>query len=53
MNTVYLLGGARTDFKRNLKKEGKLLKDLVVEVTRAALDATALDASDIQAGRRR
>ena len=50
MNTVYLLGGARTDFKRNLKKEGKGLKDLVVEVTRAALDATGLDAADIQAG---
>ena len=50
MNTVYLLGGARTDFKRNLKKEGKALKDLVVEVTRAALDATGLEAADIQAG---
>ena len=50
MHTVYLLGGARTDFKRNLKKEGKLLKDLVVEVTRSALDATGLDAEDIQAG---
>ena len=48
MHTVYLLGGARTDFKRNLKKEGKTLKDLIVEVTRAALDATGLDDADIQ-----
>ena len=50
MNPVYLLGGARTDFKRNLKKENKTLRDLVVEVARGALAATGLDAADIQAG---
>ena len=47
---VYLLGGARTDFKRNLKKENKTLRDLIVEVVRAALANTGLEATDIQAG---
>ncbi len=47
---VYLLGGARTDFKRNLKKENKTLRDLIVEVARAALTNTGLEAADIQAG---
>ena len=47
---VYLLGGARTDFKRNLKKENKTLRDVIVEVAREALAATGLDAADIQAG---
>ena len=47
---VYLLGGARTDFKRNFKKENKTLRDLVVEVARGALAATGIEAADIQAG---
>ncbi len=29
--TVYLIGSARTDFARNLKKEGKSLRDMIVE----------------------
>ena len=49
-SSVYLLGGARTDFKRNLKKEGKTLRDVIVEVARAALRRTGLHAADIQAG---
>ena len=28
---VYILGGGRTDFKRNLKKEGKTIRDLITE----------------------
>ncbi len=47
---VYLLGGARTDFKRNLKKENKTLRDVIVEVARDALASTGLEAADIQAG---
>ena len=47
---VYLLGGARTDFKRNLKKENKTLRDVIVEVARAALTSIGLEAADIQAG---
>lgn len=47
---VYLLGGARTDFKRNFKKEGKTLRDVTVEIVRATLASTGVDAGDIQAG---
>lgn len=47
---VYLLGGARTDFKRNLKKENKTLRDVIVEVARGALTNTGLEAADIEAG---
>ena len=50
MSPVYLLGGARTDFKRNFKKENKTLRDLIVEVAQGALAATGVDAADIQAG---
>ena len=32
---VYLIGAARTDFKRNLAKEGKGLRDVGVEASRA------------------
>ena len=47
---VYLLGGSRTDFKRNFKKEGKTLRHATVEVVRGALASTGVDASDVQAG---
>ena len=51
MNTpVYLLGGARTDFKRNLKKENKSLRDVIVEVARGALETTGVQAADVEAG---
>ena len=50
MNPVYLLGGARTDFKRNLQKEGKRLRDVIVEVAQAALARTHVDAASVQAG---
>ncbi len=47
---VYLLGGSRTDFKRNFKKEGKTLRDATVEVVRAAFATTGVEPSDVQAG---
>jgi acetyl-CoA C-acetyltransferase len=47
---VYILGGARSDFKRNLKKEGKSLRDLVTEVGGAALQSTGIDPADVQSG---
>ena len=50
MNPVYLLGGARTDFKRNLQKEGKRLQDVIVEVARGALARTEVEAAAVQAG---
>ena len=33
---VYILGGGRTDFKRNLRKEGKTTRDLIKEAGRGA-----------------
>jgi acetyl-CoA C-acetyltransferase len=50
MNPVYLLGGARTDFKRNLQKEGLRLQDVVVEVAQAAFARTHVDPAAVQAG---
>src|SRR6201997_4517101 len=47
---VYILGGARTDFKRNLKKEGKTIRHLIVEAGKKALDDAKIDAGEIQAG---
>jgi acetyl-CoA C-acetyltransferase len=50
MNEVYILGGGRTDFKRNLKKEGKTIRHLIIEVGRKALDDARIDPGEIQAG---
>src|SRR5436853_7331605 len=46
---VYILGGGRTDFKRNLKKEGKALRHLILESGKKALDDSKIDPGDIQA----
>src|SRR2546423_9074658 len=48
--TVYVIGAGRTDFKRNLKKEGKTLRDIIVEAGRAAITDAGLEPADIQAG---
>lgn len=40
---VYILGAGRTDFKRNLKKEGKALRDVIKEGGRKALDDAKID----------
>jgi acetyl-CoA C-acetyltransferase len=45
---VYMIGAARTDFKRNLKKEGKTIRDLIVESGRAAIDDAGIDAAEVQ-----
>src|SRR2546423_1815707 len=47
---VYILGGGRTDFKRNLKKEGKTIRHLIVEAGKKALEDAKIDAGEIQAG---
>src|SRR2546426_5413757 len=47
---VYILGGARTDFKRNMKKEGKTIRHLIVEAGKKALEDAKIDAGEIQAG---
>lgn len=50
MQPVYLLSASRTDFKRNFKKEGKSLRDAILEPARAALADAGLAPSDIGAG---
>src|SRR5881394_1429752 len=47
---VYVLGGTRTDFKRNLKKEGKTIRHLIVEAGKKALEDAKIEAGEIQAG---
>ena len=47
---VYILGGGRTDFKRNLKKEGKTIRDLITEAGRKAIADAKIDAGEIEAG---
>src|SRR2546426_12835900 len=47
---VYILGGGRTDFKRNLKKEGKTIRHLIIEAGKKAIDDAKIDPAEIQAG---
>ena len=47
---VYVIGAGRTDFRRNLRKEGLLLRDVIVEAGRAAIIDAGLEPGDIQAG---
>ena len=49
MEPVYILGGGRTDFKRNLKKEGKTIRHLITEAGKKALDNAKTDPAEIQA----
>ena len=49
MEPVYILGAGRTDFKRNLKKEGKALRHLIIEAGQAALKDAKIDPSHIEA----
>ena len=49
MEPVYILGAGRTDFKRNLKKEGKALRDLIIEAGQASLKDAKIDPSQIEA----
>lgn len=50
MRDVYVVGVARTDFKRNLRKEGKGLRDVIVEAGRGALADAGVAAADVGAG---
>src|SRR6476660_7427610 len=45
---VYILGAGRTDFKRNLKKEGKALRDVIVEAGQKAIAEAKLDPAEIR-----
>jgi acetyl-CoA acetyltransferase len=46
---VYILGGGRTDFKRNLKKEGKTIRHLITEAGKKAIEDAQIDPGQIQA----
>jgi acetyl-CoA C-acetyltransferase len=48
--SVYVIGSARTDFKRNLKKEGLALRDVIVEAGRGAIADAGVSPADVQAG---
>jgi acetyl-CoA acetyltransferase len=47
---VYLVGAGRTDFKRHFRKEGKTIRDIVLEPAAAALTDAGIDPGDIGAG---
>ncbi|MFM8239597.1 MAG: beta-ketoacyl synthase N-terminal-like domain-containing protein, partial [Actinomycetota bacterium] len=47
---VFVIGAGRTDFKRNLRKEGLLLGDVIVEAGRAAIADAGIEPRDVQAG---
>lgn len=47
---VYVIGAGRTDFKRNLRKEGLCLRDVIVEAGRAAITDAGLEPAAIEAG---
>jgi acetyl-CoA acetyltransferase len=49
MEPVYIIGGGRTDFKRNLKKEGKTIRDLITEAGRKAIADAKIDPTEIEA----
>lgn len=47
---VYVLGGAQTDFARNVTKEGRTLFDLSREAVQGALADAALEAREVEVG---
>jgi acetyl-CoA C-acetyltransferase len=49
-NPVHILGVGRTDFQRNLHKEGRTLGDLIVEAGRLAITDARIAPMDISAG---
>jgi acetyl-CoA C-acetyltransferase len=49
-DAVYVIGAGRTDFKRNLKREGKTLRHVILESAQAAIADAQIDPGDIQSG---
>src|SRR5690606_37799058 len=45
---VFVLGGAQTDFARNWTREGRSIFDMMSETVRSGLEATGLDAHEVQ-----
>jgi acetyl-CoA C-acetyltransferase len=48
--SVYVLGGYQTDFARNWSKEGKHISAMIREAATGGLQATEIDAKDVQVG---
>ncbi|MGB8652349.1 MAG: acetyl-CoA acetyltransferase, partial [Mycobacteriales bacterium] len=46
--TLFVLGGAQTDFARNYAREGLEVSDLVADVVRDTLDDAAVDAHQVE-----
>ena len=47
---VHVIGAARTDFKRNLRKEGRTIAYLIVEAGRAAIADAGIEPDALDAG---
>ena len=47
---IYVLGGYQTDFARNWQKENKHIVAMMREAVRGGLEATQIDAKDIEVG---
>src|SRR5437762_11711995 len=47
-HSVHVIGAARTDFKRNFRKEGKGLREMIVEAGRAAIADAGIDPRDVK-----
>src|SRR5258708_7468825 len=45
---IYLIGAGRTDFQRNLRKEGKSIRNLIVKAGTAAIADAGIEFRDIQ-----
>lgn len=45
---VYVLGAGRTDFKRNLARERKQLRDIIIEASNLAITDAGLQPADVQ-----
>jgi acetyl-CoA acetyltransferase len=48
--TVYVIGAGRTNFKRNFKKEGKTIRDIIVEAAQETLKDAQISSRDVQSG---
>ena len=47
---IYVLGGYQTDFARNWQKENKHIVALMREAVRGGLEATQIEASEVEVG---
>jgi acetyl-CoA C-acetyltransferase len=48
--SVFILGASRTDFRRNLQKEGKSLRDVIHEAALGAIASAGVAPKDISSG---